>query len=161
MSKRLYARGSDGVVCIVEGGSDDYINNPQYNLDKVHFHSALNYMRIPTIYYGSVSFPYRQAVVRSDSEKGKEYSWFEPQYGEVLYHLASHNLGYKPGVIAVDSTDALSGNYPVQQAGLSLRNASIVMDEWNIYLLEKFVTYQYDISAQTRSYTIYVFQDPI
>lgn len=161
MTKRLFARGSDGVVCIVEGGSDDYINNPKYNLDKVHFHSELSYMRIPRVYSGTVTFPYRTAIVRSDSDKGKSYSWYEPEHGAVAYPLAQHGLGYIPSVVVVDNIDALAGNYPIQQHGLSLRNAAVTMDTQWIYILERYVTYQYDLGSDVRTYKAYVFENPI
>lgn len=161
MTKRLFARGSDGTVCIVEGGSQDYIDNPSYNLDKVHFHSALSYMRIPTIYVGSVSFPLRTVKIGTEESKGKTTSWYDPVYGEVIYPLVQHNLGFKPAVLVVDTADALSGNYPIQQSGLSMRNATVVIDEQTISLQEKFVTYDYDLTALTRNYKIYIFQEPI
>ena len=161
MTKRLFARGSDGTVCIVEGGSDDYINNPKYNLDKVHFHSQLSYMRVPQVYYGSVSFPVRAAVWRSGSDCGKDYNWSEPQYGTQYFPLVNHNLGYVPAVIGVDGSEALSGNFPIQQRGLSIRSSAIVMDTSWIYILERYVTYEYDLPSTSRNYTFYIFQEPI
>lgn len=39
---RLFARGSDGVVCI-HTGADDVVNTPTADLSRVLFHSALEY----------------------------------------------------------------------------------------------------------------------
>jgi hypothetical protein len=161
VTKRLFARGSDGVVCIVEGGSEDYINNPEYNLDKVHFHSKLAYMRIPLIYSGGVTFPTRDAVWRSDSSCGKSYQWSEPQTGSQYFPLVNHNLGYKPAIIGVENSDGLSGNFPIQQQGISIRNSAFVVDNAWVYILERYVTYEYSLPAISKNYTIYVFQEPL
>ena len=80
MAKKLYANGVTGDVIICEADAD--MSNPLSNIDKIYFHSALDYLRIETIIDVTMNLPQR---TRSDR-------W----WGFINYQLYQHNLGYRP-----------------------------------------------------------------
>lgn len=161
MSKKLLARGSDGVVAIVEGGNDAFINSPLQNIANVHFHSTFSYMRVPRVFEVNVSFPHREAPTQTSSSKGKSSTYPTVGGGSQAYVIGTHGLGYVPAAIAIENNlNGLSGNYPVQQAGLSLRSLALTMDSNYVYLLERFYLYGGSLGAFVRNFKVFVFEDP-
>ncbi len=55
---RLFARGSDGVVCI-HTGSDNVVNSPTTDLSRVLFHSSLLYPSLNTTISTTITLPNR------------------------------------------------------------------------------------------------------
>lgn len=162
MSKRLYARGSDGVVAIVEGGNDAYIDNPLGNIANVHFHSNFSYMPVPLVFELRVDFPYREAPTQTSSSKGKSSTYPVVGGGSQAYTVGYHGLGYAPAAIAIEGgVNGLSGNYPIQQSGLSLRSLALTMDSNYIYLLERWYLYANSLAGTSRSYKVFVFRNPV
>ena len=165
MTKRFYARGSDGVVAIVEGGatSDTYINTPLSYIDKVHFHSNFNYMKIPFIYTLQVNFPTRTAQYQTSGggKKGGSTTYPLATGGSATYLLGSHNLGYKPGALWFEA-DGLgySGNYPVQKNGISVRLISLTLTTSTVSVYESYLTYNADLPAISKTFSVLVFKDP-
>jgi hypothetical protein len=78
MTVRLFARGSDGVVAITDGALSgsvhtDCLNNPLKRLDKLHFHSDLDYMSLKAKYSTSITFQARGASTQTVTyNKGKD-----------------------------------------------------------------------------------------
>lgn len=162
MSKRLFARGSDGVVAIVEGGNDAYINSPLPNIANVHFHSSFSYMPVPQVFELTVNFPYREAPTQTSSSKGKSSTYPVVGGGSQSYTVGYHGLGYVPAAIGIEGgVNGLSGNYPIQQSGLSLRSLALTMDTNYVYLLERWYLYANSLGATSRSYKVFVFRNPV
>lgn len=162
MSKRLYARGSDGVVAIVEGGNDAFISNPLPNISQVHFHSSFAYMRVPQIFETTVSFPYREAPTQTSSSKGKSSTYPVVGGGSQTYVIGYHGLGYVPAAIGIEGgVNGLSGNYPIQQSGLSLRSIALTMDSNYVYLLERYYLYANSLGGLSQNFKVFVFQNPL
>lgn len=165
MSKRLYARGTDGVVAIVEGGagSDSYITSPLSNIDKVHFHSSFNYMKTPFIYTVQVNFPLRSAVYQTGGggKKGGSYTYGVPTGSSATYLIGTHNLGYSPGALWFETGGiGYSGNYPIQKSGASTRLISLTLNASTVSIYENCLTYNADLPAISKTFSVLVFKDP-
>jgi len=165
MTKRLYARGSDGVVAIIEGGvtSDDYINSPLSYIDKVHFHSNFNYMKIPFIYTLQVDFPARIAAYQTSGggKKGSATTYPVVSGSSATYAIGTHNLGYKPGALWFEAGGiGYSGNYPVQKNGVSVRLISLTLNTSTVSVYESYLTYNADLAAISKTFSVLVFKDP-
>lgn len=96
---RLFARGSDGVVCI-HTGADDVVDNPTSDLSRVLFHSSLDYPAIIATYTPSVTLP--------------AWSLGRPFYN--LHNLFAHGrpgIPFVLGYISNMSNIGLSGSVPV------------------------------------------------
>lgn len=162
MSKRLFARGSDGLVAIVEGGNDAYINDPINNLSNVLFHSNFNYMRIVGVYTGTVNFPYRANATQTSGGGKKGTSTYDiPASGSDIYSIGTHNLLYVPGAIAFMGTMQITPTYPLQTSGASMRMISAKIDSYSVSIYEQWFTYGNALGAVSKDFTIYVFQNPI
>ena len=95
---RLFARGSDGVVCI-HTGADDVVDNPLSDLSRVLFHSSLEYPSVIATYTPTVVLP-----VRSGAQ------------AYALHTLFAHGLAGIPfvlGYISNMSNVSLAGSVPV------------------------------------------------
>lgn len=162
MSKILYAEGVNGTIAILNGGTnlENTIANPLANLSNIHFHSGLDYLRLANYFNVNISFPSRQANTASDTSKGKTYTWYVPTYGVSTYSLGYHNLGYKPVCLLYQNTDGLAGNFPIQQDGLSLRLASLGINNDQVYIVENWVTYQNSLASTVQNFKVLVFKDP-
>ena len=92
MAKKLYANGVTGDVCICESDAD--IEHPLNNINKIYFHSALDYLRIETILNVTINLPERKQKNDWDAPSGREYEG--NTWGFVNYQLYYHGLGYRP-----------------------------------------------------------------
>lgn len=165
MSVRLYARGSDGVVAITDGGvSDathtDYLDNPVKNLSNIHFHSDLDYMSVAATFTTTISFPTRTKQTQTDESKKSSTTFDVPSTGVQRYELGTHGLGYTPFATAVRGGQQVTPTYPLQLSGASLRLINIEMDSSKIHVYENWVTFGANLVATTETFTVWVFRDP-
>ena len=110
MAKTLTARGTDGLVSIHEAGAN--IDDPTSNLEKIYFHSHLDYLSILSVH---------GVTVRSN------------QFG--LTELFSHNLGRPAMYIAVNriTGDILGGTTVLYSAARYLSAFHLASDNNKIY----------------------------
>jgi hypothetical protein len=165
MSVRLYARGSDGVVAITDGGvSDathtDYLDKPVKNLGNIHFHSDLDYMSVAATFTATISFPKRDKQTQTDEGKKSSTTFNVPATGVQRYELGTHGLGFIPFATAVRGGQQVTPTFPLQLSGASLRLINVEMDTSKIYVYESWVTYGTDLAAKSETFTVWVFRNP-
>jgi hypothetical protein len=165
MAVRMYARGSDGVVAITDAAANeatfqDYINKPLKNINKVYFHSNFDYMKLASKFTASITLPQRNRETRTESSKGKSSTYDIPAAGTQRHLLGSHALGYIPFATSVRGANQVTPTAPIQTVGASQRIINVEMDENSVYIYESWSTYQYNLSAITESFTVWVFRNP-
>lgn len=96
---RLFARGSDGVVCI-HTGDDDVVDDPFVDLSRVLFHSDLEYPSIIATYTPSVTLPARSSNTYQDAT-------------HTLFAHGQAGIPFVLGYISNMSNVALAGSVPV------------------------------------------------
>lgn len=150
MSKRLLANGNTGLVSISDPDAD--IINPLSNLNKIYFHSDLEYLFVRQTVVGSLSLPFRQ--FNSSDASGA--------FGSTVYTIATHNLGYTPLVFGfvTGTTQSLVGETILQAAGTAnIRTIMLGADSTVIYAREIFLNKTISFSAITLNFTIQVLND--
>mgnify|MGYP000011733990 FL=1 len=169
MSVRLFARGSDGVVAITDGGITeatltDYLSNPFKNIDNIYFHSDFDYMSLAAKFSTTITFQARSASsVTVEYNKGKDtYQQQVPDSGSVRHELGTHNLGYTPFATATRGSvgSQVTPTFPLQENGAALRFINIEMDTSKIYVYEYWVTFTNALSAVTETFDVWVFRNP-
>lgn len=151
MAKKLYANGNTGLVAICDPDAD--IANPLTNLEKIYFHSDLNYLYAVQIVNGSITLPYRQ-YNSSDASSA---------YGSTVYTVATHNLGYTPLVFGYfsDTKQSLVGETILQASGTAnIRTIQLGADNTRIYAREIYLNKTISFNAITISYTVQILNDP-
>ena len=169
MAVRLFARGSDGVVAITNGGVSgatltDYLNKPLKNVDNIYFHSNFDYMSLSAKFSTTITFSARPASqVTVTYNKGKDtYQQQVPDSGYVRHDLGTHNLGYTPFATATRGTAStqVTPTFPLQENGAALRFINIEMDTTKIYVYESWVTFTDALSSVTENFDVWVFRNP-
>jgi len=169
MTVRLFARGSDGAVAITDGALSssahtDCLDNPLKNLDKLHFHSALDYMSLKAKYNTSITFQARTASTQYVTyNKGKaSYQQQVPDNGYVRHDLGTHNLGYIPFATATrgSSGSQVTPTFPLQENGAALRFINNEMDSTKVYVYEYWVTFTNALTSTTQNFDVWVFRNP-
>jgi hypothetical protein len=169
VSVRLFARGSDGVVAITDGGITDatltdYLSNPFKNIDNIYFHSDFDYMSLAAKFSTTITFQARSASsVTVEYNKGKDtYQQQVPDSGYVRHDLGTHNLGYTPFATATRGSvgSQVTPTFPIQENGAALRFINIEMDASKIYVYEYWVTFTNALSAVTEDFDVWVFRNP-
>lgn len=150
MSKRFTALGSSGLVAIAE--PDANLSAPLQNLDKIYFHSDLTYLSVVAVLTGNLSLARRVA-------DGSDVS---SAYGDVVYTLGQHNLGYTPLLFGeiIGTQQPLVGETLIQAAGLaSLRSVTLGADNNNLYAREIFLNKDVTFDAVTINWRAYLFAE--
>jgi len=169
MAVRLFARGSDGVVCIADASTSeatflDYVNNPFKNVNKIHFHSEFDYMSLAAKFTTSISFSARAASSTTQSvNKGKGSITIQlPEQGTQRHALGTHNLGYTPFATATRGTSSsqVTPTFQLQKNGAAIRIVNLEMDSTKIYVYENWVTYTQGLSATTQTFNCWVWRNP-
>lgn len=169
MAVRLFARGSDGVVAITNGGVTeatltDYLDKPLKNIDNIYFHSSFDYMSLAAKFSTSVTFQARAASsVTVEYNKGKDsYQQQVPDSGSVRHQLGTHNLGYTPFATATRGSvgSQVTPTFPLQENGAALRFINIEMDASKIYVYEYWVTFTDALTSITEDFDVWVFRNP-
>ena len=169
MAVRLFARGSDGVVAITNGGVNeatltDYLDNPLKNIDNIYFHSDFDYMSLAAKFSTTITFQARSASsVTVEYNKGKDsYQQQVPDSGSVRHELGTHNLGYTPFATATrgSSGSQVTPTFPLQENGAALRFINIEMDASKIYVYEYWVTFTDALTSTTEDFDVWVFRNP-
>lgn len=160
MSKKLFANGVNGNVAIYEGGYEAAFTNPLANLDRVYFHSTLDYVGVNHIYTGVISHPLRNPSGNNDKYLSNNR---QPLTGVQEWTLLNFpNAGYIPHGILVVNGEQLPGAAPVQRNGAaSARYVILRMTNTSAILHERWHTFNDNIPATNISYTLYVFTGPI
>ncbi|WCD44165.1 hypothetical protein Lumi_026 [Xylophilus phage Lumi] len=89
MSKRLIARGSDGLVSIHETGAN--FEDPWSNIGNIYFDSRLDYLWVNNILQGGYTFPSRNGA------------------GTAFTNIGYHGLGYSPMIVGYTEGPSYSG----------------------------------------------------
>lgn len=169
MAVRLFARGSDGVVAITNGGVTqaaftDYLDKPLKNIDNIYFHSDFDYMSLAAKFSTSITFQARSASTQTVTyNKGKDsYQQQIPDSGSVRHDLGTHNLGYTPFATATRGSvgSQVTPTFPLQENGAALRFINIEMDASKIYVYEYWVTFTNALSSITEDFDVWVFRNP-
>jgi len=169
MAVRLFARGSDGVVAITQGGVNDtvhtdYVNNPYKNIGNIHFHSDFDYMSLAAKFSTSITFSARAASSQTITyNKGKSsYQQQIPDSGYVRHDLGTHSLGYTPFATATRGSagSQVTPTFPLQENGAALRFINIEMDSTKIYVYEYWVTFTNALTSITEDFDVWVFRNP-
>lgn len=160
MTKKLFANGANGDVAVYEGGYEAAFTNPLANLDKVYFHSALDYVGVDRIYTGVISHPARTASATDDKYLASNK---RPLTGTQEWTLLSFpNAGYIPQAVLVVNGEQLPGAAPIQRNGpASARYAILRMTNTAAILHERWHTFNDSIAALNITYTLYIFTGPI
>lgn len=169
MSVRLFARGSDGVVAITDGGITeatltDYLSNPFKNIDNIYFHSDFDYMSLAAKFSTTITFAARTASTTTVTyNKGKSsYQQQVPDTGYVRHDLGTHSLGYTPFATATRGSagSQVTPTFPLQENGAALRFINIEMDASKIYVYEYWVTFTNALASVTEDFDVWVFRNP-
>jgi hypothetical protein len=141
----LRGRGSDGKVAIWTGDDDDPFDSPLDHLDRLKFHSSLDYPKVIDEWSGTVNFPART------EHRSSPFSGYFADNGVVTqsYTLFAHGRGGQPWILGSAEVGganvAFVGSVPVQQAiddfspfGPEpwVRWVSIGADDTNVYAFE-------------------------
>jgi hypothetical protein len=151
MTKKLFANGNNGVVSISEEDAD--INNPLNNINKIYFHSALDYLFIVQVFNGTINLPQRTA-------DGSDVS---SAYGSTIYNLGNHNLDYKPllfGYVTANEQPVAGDTFAFAGGNASLRTVTLGADENTVYAREIFLNKDVTAPAQTVSYRLFIMGNP-
>jgi hypothetical protein len=140
----LFARGSDGVVCIYTG-SNDVVSSPTSDLSRVLFHSSLEYPAILTTTTLSVTLPARTSNTYQDAT-------------HTLFAHGRAGIPFVLGYISNMSNVALAGSVPVDMAGNGLgRWVDLGADTTNVILHEQSVVGNgLSMASRTLDLVIYV-----
>lgn len=169
MAVRLFARGSDGVVAITNGGVNeatmtDYLNNPLKNINNIYFHSGFDYMSLAAKFSTTITFSARAASSQTITyNKGKDsYQQQIPDSGAQRHNLGTHNLGYTPFATATRGSagSQVTPTFPLQENGAALRFINIEMDASKVYVYESWVTFTNALSSKTETFDVWVFRNP-
>lgn len=169
MAVRLFARGSDGVVAITNGGVNettltDYLNKPLKNINNIYFHSNFDYMSLAAKFSTTITFSARTASTQTVTyNKGKDsYQQQIPDSGSVRHELGTHNLGYTPFATATRGSfgSQVTPTFPLQENGAALRFINIEMDASKIYVYEYWVTFTNALASVTEDFDVWVFRNP-
>ena len=169
MSVRLFARGSDGVVAITDGGITeatltDYLSNPFKNIDNIYFHSDFDYMSLAAKFSTTITCAARAASTTTVTyNKGKSsYQQQVPDTGYVRHDLGTHSLGYTPFATATRGSagSQVTPTFPLQENGAALRFINIEMDASKIYVYEYWVTFTNALASVTEDFDVWVFRNP-
>jgi len=147
MPKVLQASGVTGKVAIYEGTSEEPFTTPLSNIDKLYFHSDLNYVSAADKVTGTYTIPARNQTI----VPYKNGLWFE-------HVLFPHGRPYAPFTIGKlinykSVTLPLVGSIPLQMDKISLDNGTggnagtwqfiaLASDLTNVVLME----YAYNVS---------------
>lgn len=165
MAVRLFARGSDGVVAITNGGVSastllSYINKPKKNIANVFFHSDFDYMQLSSKFTAELTLPQRDRQQQTSSGKKGSSTYDIPASGTERHLLGSHGVGYVPFATSARGVNQVTPTAPIQTSGASQRLINIEMDSDNVYVYESWVTFINSLSAVTDTYTVWVFRNP-
>lgn len=143
---RFKARGSDGRVAIWRDGSDeDPFDEPLAHLDRVLFHSDLNYPVIVSTHTGTLSLPAQSANTETN----------------VNHPLFAHNLGGIPFVLGYVTIEGnrvpLAGSVPIawNNAGVG-RWLNLGADETNVCIHESSTALSSGYPAVDVDWTVFV-----
>jgi len=146
VAKQLFARGSDGLVSIHDEGAN--YTSPLTNLDKIYFHSSLDYLRVAYMVDVNLSISAYSVDAFADTVG----------YATVV----SHGLGYAPMMFGVrtDNKQPVTGSTVIWSSG----NASVVtmqmaVDSTYIYLRVYATLRQYASPAMTIPVRIWLFSE--
>lgn len=171
MSRRLMADGVTGKVAIMRQGSRDAFENPKDNLDKIHFHSDLDYMGIvQQMFIANVAFPARKGSieeVKSSSKGGgffggkhshtTTYYYPRAQSGIAYYYLGDivgdidgPMLGFRDGNMPLTSIPIYQNTYNWKGSNYQAwRSVSIGLDGSKIMMKETWYSMGADLPAQS------------
>lgn len=151
MAKKLFADGITGDVVVYQG-DDDAITNPFARLQDVFFHSALDYMTIVQAMAGTLSLPARQADPSDDSRA----------YGDAIYTIGTHSLGYTPMLFGWIENLArpFAGDTIIFAGGqASVRTLVLGADDQRVMIRERYLHKDVSAPAQQIQYRIWIFEE--
>lgn len=165
MAVRLFARGSDGVVAITEGGVNatthaNYLSEPYKNIDNIYFHSSFDYMSLAAVFNVSITLGQKTKRTETDSSKKDDVTYDVPTRGRQRHILGTHGLGYVPFATVTRGANQVTPSLLLQSVGASQRLCNISMDSSKIYLAEDYLTYKSTLPEITENFTVWVYRNP-
>lgn len=139
---RLFARGSDGTVCI-HTGADDVVGNPYVDLTRVLFHSALLY---PSVVYESGPWSVTLPALSSNDVRYSTYDVFahgRPGTPFVLGYINNLSNVALAGSVPVDALSGGFGRFVTLGADATyvrLHEASVVTNGLSLDARELLIT---------------------
>ena len=169
MSRRLMADGVTGKVAIMRQGSRDAFENPKENLDKIHFHSDLDYMGIvQQMFIANVAFPARAGIVIEVESTSKGSGVFgksttktsyypKAQSGIAYYYIGDivgdidgPMLGFRNGNTPLTSIPIFQTSYDSKGSNYQgWRSVSLGLDGSRIVIKETWYSMGVDLPAQS------------
>lgn len=135
-NRKLFVDGQDGKV-VIYYGDDDVVSNPLIDLNRVWFHSNLDYLEVAEHRVINMTLP---AVAEINH----------------LRHLFDHNLGFKPFVIGGLADQPLAGTTMIYVSEYgNFRSLELDVDESSVYLYDRTVE-DYIYPSKNIVLTIYV-----
>ncbi|MHA6690605.1 hypothetical protein [Devosia sp. A449] len=153
--------GTSGAVDNPNSPRNAPLNNPSAHLDKLYFHSDLDYMETA---FDPVNTTINHASIAAVTPSGG----FSVDGGQITYDttitshvLATHGLGYVPDFMVVVDGDAMFPGWPVQYLGDGrARYLSARATTTQIILEERSGRTSNAIPAISKTYTVLVFRRP-
>lgn len=124
---RLFARGSDGVVCI-HTGADDVVSTPTADLSRVLFHSNLDYPSIVSTHTTSVTLPARTAITYANFDLFAHGQAGTPFIIGYITNLAAVPVTFAGSV----PVDAIANSWFARWVTLGANSTHVVLNESTI-----------------------------
>lgn len=143
-------------------GDNTPLNNHLNNLDRIKFDSRLDYLNIVGVQNFTISLGFVDINRVNSGKKGKDSSLI-PIEGSSITNIATHNFGYVPGGILVDrdTNQALAGNFFItNNDNTSFRMLYLLADSNYFYIKDKYFVRISPLQAQTKSFTLYILNNP-
>lgn len=147
-----------GSVFDIDAARNAPLKTPASNLDKVYFHSALDYMEVlsettETINHASVS------GAASDPDAAEPMNFNKSQATHTLVTF-SPALSYVPDVLVVIDDNVMQPGMPIQSSGNNMRYAMPEVSTSAVKISEWSIVGTSGLSAVSRTYKIIVLKRP-
>ncbi|MCB9993127.1 MAG: hypothetical protein H6873_05670 [Hyphomicrobiaceae bacterium] len=153
--------GTEAAICERPASNPNGpFNNPVANLDKVLFHTKLDYLEVAATGNRTIAFPkVTKGSADSIAEYGPDLSYGVRQQN---WTLITHNLGYLPFVIVVVNGEVIPAGFPVQSrpSDGSQRIVTPYVTTSQVKLREVANVSSKGLDAQSVSFEILVFKVP-
>lgn len=158
MSRTLHVNGQTGKAFIYNNDQNPsvYVTPTLSQLGDLHFHSDLSYLGNTQVITASVTHPQRTRSSSSSKWGGTTYATLQ---GSQSYVIGTNSLGAARGpVVAFIDGAQMSAGTVIHSVGQSIRAVTMVVSNTQVKIFEKWLTFDDNLPAITKSYKIFVFQ---
>jgi hypothetical protein len=167
MPPKLKAEGSTGRVAIYDSATEAAFTNPQANLDKVFFHSDLDYFVMREKFSATITLPSRNIPSNGDGGVAVSIGGFTvwesgEDGGTVTGAVDSHLIGTHsvtdPFPLAIIDGSVISGTQIIRSNALQRRAVSVGVTSTEVLLYEAWNgAGGQDLPSEDVSVTVYLF----